>query len=144
MKKFWLVAICIALIIPAFAVSCSAPGDTSNSITISCDEFQKQANMTREVQMTIGKTLAVSLCSNKTTGFSWSEKGQIGNSQVIEQTGYKWVSPQDTGKVGVPGNEQYTFRALKPGTSNISFGYSRPWQGGEQNVNTLKLNVTVK
>ena len=144
MKIFWIFVFCIALFIPTFSISCTASDGAASPIAISCDDLQKQANTAKDVHLIIGKTLTVSLCSNKTTGFSWPEKAQIDVPKVIEQTGYKWLPPQNTGKVGVPGIEEYTFKALQTGTSTISFGYSRPWQGGEQNVYTLKLNVTVK
>jgi inhibitor of cysteine peptidase len=141
--KYWIIVFCLALVIPALSISC-ASSTAVPGISLSCDDFQKQANIVKDTQMKIGQTLTISLCSNRTTGFSWPEKALIGDPQVVEQAGYKWVPPQDKGKVGVPGTEVYTFKALQQGTSMISFGYSRPWQGGEQNVNTFKLNLTVK
>ena len=144
MNKLWIITFCIALVIPVFSISCASSVSTAGPISISCDDFQNQASITKDVQLITGNTLTVALCSNRTTGFSWSEKAQISNPQVVEQTGYKWVSPEDTGKVGVPGTEEFMFKALQPGNSVITFGYSRPWEGGEKNMQTVILNVTVK
>lgn len=143
MRKCWLFLLCVALVIPAFSVSCGRPA-AQESISATCEDFDKQANMVKDVQITMGKTLTVSLCSNKTTGFSWPEKAQIGDPQVAEQTAYKWSAPESSGKVGVPGTEVYTFRALQPGTSVISLAYSQPWAGGQKNARTFKINLTVK
>lgn len=123
---------------------CIPSSESKASISISCDDFQSQHNIVRTATLNVGETLTVSLCSNKTTGFSWQEKADIDNAQILEQTDYKWNAPQNTGKVGVAGAEVYTFKALKAGASSVSLGYSQPWQGGQKNANTFKVNITVK
>ena len=45
---------------------------------------------------------------------------------------------------GTAGQEIWTFKALRPGTSTISMDYSRPWEGGEKGEWTFKLTVVVK
>jgi len=54
------------------------------------------------------------------------------------------VSPENKGLVGAPGEEVWTFKALKKGTSTIALEYSRPWEGGEKGEWTLNLTVIVK
>lgn len=142
--KHHFIVFCFTAVIVALLVSCGPAANVQGSISISCDDFQKQANVTRDAQVAVGQTVTVSLCSNRTTGFSWPEKAKIGNPQVVEQAAYKWVPPVDTGKVGVAGSEVYTFRAVQPGASSIDLGYSKPWEGGEKDVYTFKLNLTVK
>ena len=113
-------------------------------ITVTCDQFSKQANIVQDVSVTPGGKVVVTLCSNPTTGFQWSEKAQIGDPKVLEQKGYKFVEPANTGMVGVPGNSVWTFEAMGLGTSTVYLEYSRNWQGGEKAVQTFKLNVTVQ
>jgi len=136
--------VCLAMIVAVLLVSCAPVANTSMPINISCDDFQKQPNIVRDVELTAGSSITVTLCSNKTTGFSWDENAQITDNQVIQQTSYKWVPPAESGKMGAPGNEVWNFKAMKQGKSTISLAYSRPWQGGEKGVNTFKLNITVK
>jgi inhibitor of cysteine peptidase len=111
---------------------------------VTCKDFEGQANVTRNVEIAAGSTVTVTLCSNKTTGFSWNEKAQVSDSQVLQQADYKWIPPQETGMVGTAGNEVWTFRGLKAGASSVSLEYSQPWDGGKKGAWTFKLNVTIK
>ncbi|MFC1983316.1 protease inhibitor I42 family protein, partial [Chloroflexota bacterium] len=45
---------------------------------------------------------------------------------------------------GTPGQEVWTFKALKKGTTTVFMEYSRPWEGGEKGEWTFNLTVTVK
>ncbi len=123
---------------------CTNVASKEYSISISCDDFGRQNNISRDISVGNGDKILINLCSNRTTGFSWNEKAQISNPQVIEQISYKWVAPADTGKVGVAGEEQWVFMAVKQGTGNISMQYGRPWAGGEKAAWTFTLHVNVK
>jgi len=46
--------------------------------------------------------------------------------------------------VGAGGEEVWTFKALKPGTSSLSMEYSQPWDGGTKAGQTFVLNVVAK
>jgi inhibitor of cysteine peptidase len=145
MIKNSLIVFCLVLIVTAVALSCapSAKGDTS--VNVIYDEFSKQNNIVQDVSVSPGKTITVQLCSNRTTGFSWTENAQISDPTVLSQSGHSWVPPSDTGgKVGVAGNEVWTFKALKPGSSTIYEEYSQPWPGGQKAAWTFKLNITVQ
>ena len=113
-------------------------------VTVTCDQFSKEANIIQDISVAPGGKVVVTLCSNPTTGFQWSEKAQIGDPRVLEQKSYKFVAPASTGMVGVPGNAVWTFDALGPGASTVYLEYSRNWQGGEKAVQTFKLNVLVQ
>lgn len=138
-------------IIPVFALltlslwlaSC-APGTLGTSVEVYCDDFGSQPHMSKEINVTAGDSFTVTLCSNATTGFQWSESAQISDPAVVQQTGHKFVSPEAEGLVGAPGKEVWTFKALKKGTSTVSLEYSRPWEGGEKGEWTFNLTVVVK
>jgi inhibitor of cysteine peptidase len=86
----------------------------------------------------------VTLGSNQTTGFQWSEQAQVSDSTVLKQTSHEYVVP-DSKLVGASGQEVWNFRALKAGTATISMAYSRPWEGGEEKDEwTYTLDVTVE
>ncbi|MBN1691830.1 MAG: protease inhibitor I42 family protein [Dehalococcoidia bacterium] len=112
-------------------------------VTVTCDQFSKEAHIVQEATAAVGSTITVTLCSNPTTGFSWGEQAKISDTAVLKQTSQKMVAAT-TGMVGAPGNQEWTFEALKAGSGTASFSYSRPWEGGEKDVQTFKLHVTVQ
>jgi len=93
-----------------------------------------------------GSSFTVTLCANPTTGFLWSENAQISDPAVLEQVDHKFVLPQSEPPPppGTPGQEAWTFQALKEGQSTIYLEYSRPWEGGEKGVWTFTLTTTVR
>jgi inhibitor of cysteine peptidase len=131
-----------AMLILSLALAACAPA-TGTSISVSCDDFSSQPNASKQLTVGAGDTFTVTLCSNATTGFQWSESAQISDPTVIQQLSHETVAPENTGLVGAPGTEVWTFKALKKGTSTINIEYSRPWEGGEKGTWTFNLTVTV-
>ncbi len=123
------------------AIACS-PASGQTAVVISCDEFAKQTNMTREVRVPAGSALNVTLCSNATTGFSW-EEAKIADAATLEQASRE-SKEAASNAMGAAGSEVWSFKALKKGTTTVSFAYSRPWEGGEKGVWTLELTVVVE
>jgi inhibitor of cysteine peptidase len=103
-----------------------------------------QKHISKEVAAAVGDSFTVTLCSNATTGFKWSESAKISNPAVVQQIGHEFVSPEAKGVVGAAGKEVWTFKALKKGTSTVSLEYSRPWEGGEKGEWTFNLTVAAK
>ena len=101
--------------------------------------------ISKEVEVPVGGSLTVALCSNPTTGFQW-ESPQITGQTVLEQVDHKFMSPESESPPppGTPGQEIWTFKALEKGMSTISIDYSQPWTGGEKEAWTFILTVTVK
>lgn len=133
----------LALLVPALWLAACAPS-AGTSVTVSCDDFGAQPNVTKQMTVANGNSFTVKLCSNATTGYRWSESAQISDPAVVQQISHQVVAPEDTSIVGAPGNEVWTFKALKKGTSTVKMEYSRPWEGGEKGTWTFQLNVTVK
>ena len=143
--KSKLMLICVVVAASTFLIACtSAPKEAS--VEVSCDDFYKQAAIGEEVEVAAGDSFTVTLCSNPTTGFQWSESAQISDASVLQQEDYKFVSPESEPPPppGTPGQSIWTFKALKKGTSTISMEYSRPWEGGEKGEWTFVLTVVVK
>jgi inhibitor of cysteine peptidase len=121
-------------------------GEEAKTVTISVDEFGAENHIVKNIELTKPGSLIVTLGANPTTGYSWAASANISDPAVIGQDSHNYVT-LNTGNnsvVGAPGKDVWVFNSLKAGTSNITFSYSRPWQGGEQNTWTLVLNVTVK
>ena len=139
----------LAIIILMFA-ACTLPSGTPPTtpsgtlVTGDCNVFESQPHTSKDIEVNAGDSFAVILCSNTTTGFSWSESAQISDPTIVRQLDHKTLPPKNTSLVGAPGYEIWTFEALKKGTSTIHNEYSRPWEGGEKGVWTIDLSVTVK
>ncbi|MCD6567767.1 MAG: protease inhibitor I42 family protein [Dehalococcoidia bacterium] len=98
----------------------------------------------QQVEIANGGTLTVTLQSNSSTGFAWPETVELSDSSVLNQTKHELVPPADTSAVGAPGEEVWTFKALKKGTCAINMEYSQPWAGGTKSAETFNLTVVVK
>ncbi len=140
----------LVLIITAISTllfSCS-PTPKQVSVEVSCDDFGEQQHISKQAEVAVGDSFTVILCSNPSTGFQWTESAQISDQTVLEQTAHKVVAPEAKGDEppapGTPGQEVWTFKALKKGTSSVSMEYSRPWEGGEKGAWTFNLSVVVK
>ena len=143
--KSKLVLMCVMVGVSLLLFACSsAPKQVS--LELSCDDFTKTHNITKEVQVNAGDSVNVTLCSNpSSTGFSWSESAKISDQTVLQQTDHKFTPPEaNPPLVGAPGKETWTFKTLKPGKSIISIEYSQPWQGGQKAAWTFVLTVVVK
>jgi len=118
----------------------------SPAIDVSCDDFMNLQHISQEVEVTVDGSFTVTLCSNPSTGFQWSESAQISDQTVLQQTAYEFVPPTDGLLLapGTPGKEIWTFQALKKGDSTVSMEYSQPWEGGEEATWTFNLTVTVE
>lgn len=144
--KSKLTLVFIITVISTLLFACS-PASKQVSVEVSCDNFYKLKHISKEVQVAVGDSFTVTLCSNPSTGFAW-ESAKVGDETVLQQTEHKSVAPEAKGNEppapGTPGQEMWTFKALKKGTSSVSMEYSRPWEGGEKGEWTFALTVTVK
>ena len=139
MKGFLLLA-AVTVILGFMLLSCGS----SSSIITGCDDFSKQKNISKNVEIIQGNELSVYLCSNPTTGFGWSESANISNASVLKQVSHVSITPKEKGLVGAAGQELWKFRATSKGTAVLKMEYSRPWQGGEKAEWTFTLTVVVK
>ena len=142
-----LMLICAMVVISLCLFAC-LPGGEQAPVEVSCDDFIKEEHISKGVEVNVGDSFTAILCSNPSTGFQWSEAATISDQTVLEQTAHKMVPPEDSGggspAPGTPSQEEWTFKALKKGTSTVSMEYSRPWEGGEKGVWTFNLTIAVK
>ena len=101
-------------------------------------------HVTKSIDVPAGSSFTVTLWSNQTTGFKWSELAMIGDQPIVQQIDHKYTAPEDKGIVGAAGNEVWTFKALKSGTTMISMEYSQPWEGGQKDAFGFFLTVNIK
>jgi inhibitor of cysteine peptidase len=108
----------------------------------SCDDFEEENHRSGEFELEVGDKIRLELCSNMTTGFSWT--AEIGDESVLAEEDYDYVEPEDDEVVGAPGTEIWTFEAVGTGTTEVTMEYSQTWQGGLQGVWTYTITVTVE
>jgi predicted secreted protein len=127
-----------------FTMSLCLTGCSSmNSIGFNCDELRQQRNINKQIEVNPGDTFAVNLCSNASTGFRWLDSANISDQDIIQQIDHKDVSPSKA-MPGAPGQQVWTFKALRKGTAQITNEYSQPWPGGQKSAWKLTLDVMVK
>ena len=143
--KSRLIPMCVMVALSLFLLACS-PTAKQGAVEVSCDDFYEQNHISRAVEVAAGDSFTVTLCSNPTTGFIWSESAQISDQTVLQQTDHKFEAPKRTDPPieGAPGKEVWTFKALNKGEATVSMEYSRPWEGGEKGTWTFNLTVVVK
>jgi inhibitor of cysteine peptidase len=138
-----LIAVGLIVIMALSLLACASPEPSSLRVLVGCDSFMDEKHLTEECEVAADGELTVILCSNPTTGFSWSEEAQVGDTTVLKQLSHEYVAP-DNELAGAAGQEVWKFEALKEGTTTVSLAYSRPWEGGEKAEWTYNLTVTVK
>ena len=143
--KSKLILIGVVAVISILLSACS-PAAKQASVEVPLDDFTNQNHISREVTVNAGDSFTLTLGSNPTTGFTWPDEPQIGDQTVLRQTGHEFVPPEQTEPPieGAGGEDVWTFKALKKGTTEVSMEYSRPWEGGEKGVWTFSLTVVVK
>jgi inhibitor of cysteine peptidase len=112
------------------------------ALEVTCDQFLGDKHFTWNVQVQLGDSLLVTLCSNPTTGFQWSESARISDESILEQMDHSFTPPEE-GTPGAAGKEEWSLKALKKGTSTVLLEYSRPWEGGEKGEWSLTATVVV-
>ena len=133
----------LLLVAGACSLTLGATPPKEANMVVPIDEFTTAKYVTKEIQVPAGGVLTVTLGSNPTTGFSWTETAQIGDPAILQQTENKLLIPENKGIVGAPGSQVFTFRALQKGTTTVKMDYSRPWAGDEKGEWTFELAVTV-
>jgi inhibitor of cysteine peptidase len=116
-------------------------------VTLSAEDFSKETQISRQVEIKTGGVFSVALDSNATTGFSWTEQAKIADGTILRQTGHQYIAPRssnDTPVAGMAGIEEWTFSASQAGTTTVTMSYSRPWDGGEKDARIFVLTVIVK
>ena len=114
-----------------------------SSISIPIEEFPNHPHIDVVMHAVVGEELTVTLGSNPTTGFQWSEDAEISDESVIKQVSHKFVGPE-TDVPGTPGEEVLTFEALKKGIVTTFLKYSRPWIEEDVSHWTVTITTTIK
>ncbi len=115
-------------------------------LSITIEAFSSQPHIDAVMNAAVGKELTVTLGSNPTTGFGWSEYPDISDETIVEQTSHMYVGKdyETPPPPGTSGEEVWTFKALKKGTTSIYLEYSRPWVEEEIGEWTVTITVNIR
>lgn len=106
---------------PSEPVESSGYSDISIPITV----FPDQPHIDVVMSTVLGGELTVTLGSNPTTGYQWLEDTKISDETIVQQTSHKFIGPGIDKPPGTSGEEVWTFKALKRGTTTILLEYCR-------------------
>ena len=112
-----------------------------SDVRIPIEAFPDQPHIDVVMSTVLGGELTVALGSNPTTGYQWSENAEISDENIIKQISHAFVAPE-TDTPGTPGEEIWTFEALKRGTTTILLEYSRSWN--EAGLWAVTITATIR
>jgi inhibitor of cysteine peptidase len=111
---------------------------------LSADDFAKNKDQTLDISHAhIGDEIKITLPSNATTGFRWVLTGFSSEGVLAQDGDSEYVLPESTA-LGASGQEIWSFKTLKRGTTSIYLEYSQSWEGGAKKAWTFTAAVTVK
>lgn len=99
----------------------------------------------RQVELQKGQTLVITLESNPSTGYRWEVVES--DESILRQMGepeFKVSDPREPPPPGAGGLEIWRFEATNAGQMALELVYHRPWEEGEEPLETFSLHVTVR
>src|SRR4030043_1773705 len=101
-----LIIICALLPLSLCLSSCSG----TKSVVVSCNDFITNNHIAQQVEMTAGSSITLSLCSNPSPGFQWSESATISDKTVIQQVNHEFVPSEAKNTAGAAGGGGWGFQ----------------------------------
>jgi inhibitor of cysteine peptidase len=112
-------------------------------LQVPMDDVLRQSSITQNITLAVGNTLTVKLGSNYTTPYRWKPDTKIGDPSILKQESHEFVQPTSDA-LGAPGTEQWTFDALKAGTTTITTSYASIVGKDPKPTCTYTATVTVQ
>lgn len=95
----------------------------------------------QEYMLPVGSSFNLSLASNPSTGYTWTMP-DCPDEKLLSLQGESYLPDSDNRMVGQGGKNQWRFKALETGTTEITLNYARPWESF-QPLKTFKLKITI-
>ena len=95
------------------------------------------------IELSPGDTVAITLDSNPTTGYSWQVVQMDGRLLQLQGEPEYQANSEGDRLVGAPGTETYAFQALGTGQTTLVLGYFRPWEETVPPVETFTVQFLI-
>jgi len=115
------------ILVAAVLAATSGAGRSRPSPTV-MNQTPVYTDPAEAIETEAGDEFTIALDSNPTTGYSWDFAGEY-DGEVIELVDTRF-QPPETRLKGAGGTQFWTFRALKPGRTEIALKYFRSWEKG--------------
>jgi inhibitor of cysteine peptidase len=138
-----ILTVLLTMVVLALVLVACAPAGREVPLQLTYDDFAAHQQLTRSLEVNTRDTVKITLPSNPTTGFRWELAG-ISDPAVLQQVGDSEYVLPDSQAIGAGGQEIWTFKVQKRGTSTVSLAYSQPWDGGTKGGWTIDVEVKVK
>jgi inhibitor of cysteine peptidase len=136
-----------AVIVSMLGITACSGLSREKSIVVDCEEFEKNKYLFKNIEIGVYETFTLTMCSNPSTGFHWSETAEIDKQFLLRQIDHEYLPPEKGSSSNVTGasaRQQWTFTGLKSGQAVVTMEYSQWWEGGIKKDGTLNLTVTIK
>jgi inhibitor of cysteine peptidase len=111
---------------------------SENRIPANIEVSENQEN----IEIVKGQEFTIKFVSNASTGYSWMVDESY-EKNIINSIGNEYKD-SNSGMVGAPGEEFWTFKGINKGNTKLNFSYARSWEEGSKPENTKVFNITVK
>jgi predicted secreted protein len=95
-----------------------------------------------EIRVLAGKQFSITLAANRTTGYSWRLAAPL-DPALLKQISEEYQAA-DSGAVGAPGEEVWTFEAVGKGALKLDFEYLRPFEKDIKPVKIAKYSLVIE
>jgi predicted secreted protein len=95
-----------------------------------------------EIRVLAGKQFSITLVANRTTGYSWRLAAPL-DPALLKQISNDYHAA-DSGALGAPGEEVWTFESVGQGSVQLGFEYVRPFEKDARPVKTAKYSVVIE
>lgn len=95
------------------------------------------------VRVRLGQTVRVHLSSSPATGYVWMLEGEPTPTLRAEQDPGLGLSAMGTPRASA-GLHTWGFRAQRPGTATLRFGYRRPWETSAAPMQTATFELLIR
>ncbi|MCX5705777.1 MAG: protease inhibitor I42 family protein [Candidatus Omnitrophica bacterium] len=94
------------------------------------------------MEVKAGEEFSISVYANPSTGYEWQLAEALdGNFLVLVNKEYSGGDPT---MVGSGCEQEWTFKALKPGSTKISLKYLRSWEKGVPPVKIEEFEINIR
>ncbi len=126
----------ILLVIALMGMLVPTTGCSSNPIKLTI------ADNGRSLNVNVGEELVIDLEGNPSTGYTWEPRNMDGS--FVQQVGETEFRSGNPGLIGASGTLTLTFKALKPGRTNLTLVYHRPWETDVQPLGSFDITLFIQ